>query len=450
MGEDISVIILAAGKGERMKSSLPKVMHKVAGRTLISHVVNSIVPLKPKSVTLVIGDGMEQVREKAVSIFPSVSSVIQKERLGTADAVKQAVKGNKEFQSFSGTVIVLYGDTPFIRSETLIKMKETLIEKSLAVVVLGFSPDNPAEYGRLVMNETGNLERIIEYKDADEEQRKITLCNSGVMAIKGDLLPELLSEVKSDNAKNEFYLTDIVGISNSKGFKCGVVEGNEREVMGINSQEERMLAERQAQKDLRGRAIENGVELIEPDTVFLCEDTKIEGGAVIHPYVVFGPGVTIEKHAEIKSFSHIEGASIKSNAVIGPFARIRPGSEIGKDARVGNFVEVKNSKIGKSAKASHLSYIGDSEIGEKTNIGAGVITCNYDGFKKHKTRIGKNVFIGSNSSLVAPLKVGDEAIIGAGSTVVKDIEEGALTVSDNNQKNMTGRAKEYRKEKGGI
>jgi len=448
MTKAIAIIVLAAGKGTRMKSSMPKVMHKVAGKTLISYAMQSVCAILPKSVTLVIGEGMDEVVKEASHAFPSVSAVVQKNRLGTADAVKSAINGNSELNNFNGTIIVIYGDHPFIKPQTLSIMIEKLQKRNNAsVVVLGFNPENPGEYGRLVINKDGELDKIVESRDANEEQKKINFCNSGVMAIRGRILPDLLKEVKNNNAKKEYYLTDIVAIARDRNLRCFVAEASEREVMGINSQKERTLAEKTAQEELRDRALENGAVLIAPETVFLSDDTEIGEGAIIHPYVVFGPGAKIEAEAVIKSFSHIEGALIKKSATVGPFARLRPGAEVGSKAKIGNFVEIKESVIGDGAKISHLTYIGNAEIGDEANIGAGTVTCNYDGYHKYKTEIGENAFIGSNSSLVAPVKIGKGAIIGAGSTITKDVEDDAMAFSNAKQKNMPDRAAIYKKEK---
>ena len=444
MEKKLAAIILAAGKGTRMKSPTPKVMHTVAGKPLVSHVASAALDVGCNKLVLVVSEDMEQVSNEIKNIFPNVASVIQKEQLGTAHAVKVT---KESFDNFEGDFLILYGDTPFIKPDTLQKMLGELGEKS--IIVLGFSLEGAGQYGRLIVNKNNELEEIVEYKDASDKQKKIKLCNSGVMAVDGKILFDVLEEIDNKNAKGEYYLTDIISISRKKGYKCGVIECDENEVLGINSQEERAMAEKIAQEELRKKIMENGVTLIAPETVFLCSDTQIGEGTVIHPNVVFGKNVKIGKSVEIKPFSHIEDAVVEDNASIGPFARLRPGAQIGKEARVGNFVEVKNSKIGKGSKINHLSYVGDAEIGEDSNIGAGTITCNYDGFTKHKTEIGNNVSVGSNTSLIAPVKVGDGAIIGAGTTVIKDVGADELAINKLEQENRPGSAKEYRDKKSG-
>ncbi len=443
MNNKTAAVILAAGKGTRMKSSLPKVLSRVAGKTLVAHAIDSVLPLSPDTIIAVVGADMDNVAQEVKSRAQQAETVIQDPQLGTGDAVKQAYP---VLDGFDGTVLILYGDTPFIKTDTLKRMVENVSQKSAVVTVLGFTPADSAQYGRLVV-ENDELQAIVEYKEATEEQRAIDLCNSGVMAVRGDLLPELLGKIDNNNAKGEYYLTDIVGIARAQGHSCQVVECDEREVMGINSQSDRARAGDIAQAELRERAMERGVVMIAPDTVYMYDDTEIAAEAVIHPYVVFGAGVRVAGGAEIKSFSHIEQAEIGEGAVVGPYARLRPGSEIGERAKIGNFVEVKKSVVKAGAKVSHLSYIGDSIVGEEANIGAGTITCNYDGYNKFTTEIGKGAFIGSNSSLIAPVKIGDGAIVGAGSTIMKDVEPDAIAINQMPQNNKEGRAKNFRDSK---
>jgi len=419
----IATIILAAGMGTRMKSNLPKVLHKIAGKPMINHVIDTAEKLSPEKTVLVVGEEFPN-KENNTNI------VIQKDRLGTAHAVLQA---KKHLQNFDGKILVLYGDTPLITSETLQKM----IDTNADVTVLGFNPDNPFGYGRLVV-QNNKLEKIVEEKEANTDEQKIIFCNSGVIAIEGKHLFNLLAEVNNNNAKGEYYLTDIVEIANSKGLTCKAVEGNEDEVLGVNSRVQLAEAENILQQKLRIQAMENGTTLIAPETVFLQTDTKLGKDTIIHPFVVFGEGVTIKDGVEIKSHSNLEKCIIRNGATIGPFARIRPDTDIGENAKIGNFVEIKKSNIDAGAKISHLSYIGDATVGKNANIGAGTITCNYNGKNKFKTEIGCGAFIGSNTALVAPVKVGDYAFIGAGSTINKDVSEKALATSRTKQKEIKG------------
>lgn len=436
--KETAIIILAAGKGTRMKSSLPKVLHKICGKPMIEHVLNTSIGLKPKKIITVLNEEMTDVEE---SINNICEVVYQKEQKGTADAVKPALEKLKDFD---GNVLILYADTPLIEEITLNEMLKTLNESD--VVVLGFTPFNPAEYGRLVVNNIGELERIVEFKDANENEQQIELCNSGVIAANNKVIQHLITKIDNKNAKGEYYLTDIIELANNENKKCLHVEGVEDEVLGINNRVQLCEAEHIMQVRLRTAAMEGGVTLIDPETVYFSYDTVISQDVTIHPNVTFGEGVQIDSNVEIKSFSHIEGAMISSNSIIGPFARVRPGTKIENGAKIGNFVEIKKSTIGQGAKISHLSYIGDSDVGQEANIGAGTITCNYDGENKYNTSIGKNTFIGSNTSLVAPVKVGDNAFIGAGSTITKDVESGALAVSRNRQVNKSNWA-EYKKTK---
>lgn len=431
--KNTAIIILAAGKGSRMKSSLPKVLHSICGKPMIGHVIDTASYLKPEKIITVLSKGMDAVK----GAIEHVSDVaIQKEQLGTADAVKPALK---KLKGFKGNILILYADTPLIEKATLLAMLDKLDESD--VVVLGFRPDDPAEYGRLIVNEAGELERIIEYKDASPSERKIHLCNSGVIAAKSEVLEKLIEKIGNDNAKGEYYLTDIVELARENKKKCTFAEGNEDEVLGVNNRVQLSEAEYIFQQRLRYAALIEGATLIDPESVYFSHDTRLGKDVTIWPNVTFGSGVWIDDNVEIKSFCHIEGAKIASGASIGPFARIRPDTEIQEDARIGNFVEVKKSTIKKGAKIGHLSYIGDSEVGENANIGAGTVTCNYDGYNKYKTTIGNSVFVGSNSALVAPVKIGDRAFIGAGSTITKDISSDSLAVARNRQINKENWAK---------
>jgi len=435
--KNTAIIILAAGKGTRMKSKTPKVLHEICGKTMIGHVIDTALSIDSSKIITVVSHGMEDV---AGAIKHASSVVIQENQHGTGDAVKPALK---ELKSFDGNILILYADTPLITHETLAQMMDSL--KSSDIVVLGFRPEDPAEYGRLVVNEAGELIKIVEFKDASPSEKKIHLCNSGVIAAKANLLQELVAKINNKNAKGEYYLTDIIGLAQNAGKKCTYVEGDEDEVLGVNNRVQLSEAEYIYQNRLRATAMVEGATLIDPETVYLCHDTRIDSDVIIYPNVTFGKNVWVESGVVIKSFCHIEGARIKSGAVVGPFARLRPGTEIGEEAHIGNFVEIKKSKIGKEVKIGHLSYIGDATVGSNSNIGAGTVTCNYDGYNKYETTIGKGVFVGSNSALVAPVKIGDKAFIGAGSTITKNIEADSLAVARNKQLNKENWAKHFRK-----
>ncbi len=444
---NISIIILSAGKGTRMKSELPKVMHRVAGREMVNMVIDEAKKLNPKNITLVVSPEMEIFYNKIKNEHKNqqIDFVIQKERKGTGHAVSCTMSTFNDNKKLHKKVLILYGDTPLISHKTLEKMLQKIDDFSLCL--LGFDDEKENAYGRLVINDSCHLEKIVEFKDADEIERKIALCNSGVIAVDGDALPHLLSQIKNNNSAQEFYLTDIVAIANNLGLKCTFIKTNITEVLGVNSRVELANIEKIKQKQIRQKMMENGVTLVSPKTVHFNFDTEISQDTIIHPNVVFGSAVKIASNVEIKSFCHIEGAHIQKNAVIGPFARIRPQSEIHENVHIGNFVEIKKSQIAKNSKINHLSYIGDSEIGENTNIGAGTITCNYDGFNKFKTKIGDNVFIGSNSALVAPVEIKNGAIVGAGSVITKNVENDDLAVSRASQTNISKGAIKFRKSK---
>ena len=434
----IAAIILAAGKGTRMKSALPKVMHRIAGRSMIGHVLANLAPLAPERIAVVAAPGMDSVKQE---VTPAILA-FQEEQLGTGHAVKSA---RAAMGAVGGTVLILFGDTPFVSTATLKKLVERRAAKDEpAVVVLGMRPADAGAYGRLVLDRQGNLERIVEFKEANATERAITLCNSGVMAVDGTILWTLLDLIRNENAKGEYYLTDIVALARADGRDCAVVEAPEEELLGVNSRAELAIAEGLYQDQRRAAAMEEGATLLDPKTVYFTADTRLGRDVVVGPHVVFGPGVTVADGAEIRAFCHIEGAEIGAGAVIGPFARLRPGATIGADAHIGNFVEVKNSVIGAGAKANHLSYLGDADVGEKSNIGAGTITCNYDGFLKARTQIGREAFIGSNSALVAPVRIGDGAIVGAGSVITRDVEADAIAVTRSEQVSRAGRARDFR------
>ncbi|MDF0598153.1 bifunctional UDP-N-acetylglucosamine diphosphorylase/glucosamine-1-phosphate N-acetyltransferase GlmU [Psychromarinibacter halotolerans] len=423
-----ALIVLAAGQGTRMNSDLPKVLHELGGVPLFAHALASGRTLEPERTVLVVGHGAEAVAKAAHEIDPHIAIADQTEQLGTGHAVAQAKLALKDFE---GDVFVLYGDTPFIRAETLDAM-EIAREEGNAVVVLGFEAEDPGRYGRLVMK-GHELTRIVEFKDATEDELDITLCNSGVICADATVLFDLLDAVSNDNASGEYYLTDIVEIARSRGLSATVVTCPEDETLGINSRPELADAESLFQDMCRGEALENGVTMVAPETVFFSADTVIGRDVVIEPNVVFGPGVTVETGARIRAFSHLEGAHVGGDAVVGPYARLRPGAELDAGAKVGNFVEIKNAQVGIGAKVNHLTYIGDATIGEGANIGAGTVTCNYNGFEKFHTEIGARAFIGSDTMLVAPVTVGAGAITGSGSVITQDVPADALALGRSQQ-----------------
>ena len=429
-----ALIILAAGMGTRMNSDQPKVLHQIAGAPMLVHAMKSGAALAPERSVIVAGHGADAVEKAAKAFDPDVTMALQSEQLGTGHAVSQA---RPALDGFDGDAIVLYGDTPFIRPETLAAMEAARLTHD--VVVLGFEAAHPGRYGRLIMA-ADQLDRIVEFKDANEEERAVTLCNSGVVAANAATLFALIDAVGNDNAAGEYYLTDIIGIARSRGLSATVVQCEEAETLGINSRAELAEAERHFQAHARAEAQADGVTLTAPETVFFAHDTVIGRDTVIEPNVVFGPGVTVESGATIRAFSHLEGCHVSRGAVVGPYARLRPGAELAEDVKIGNFVEVKNAQIAEGAKVNHLSYIGDAEVGARTNIGAGTITCNYDGVFKHKTTIGADAFIGSNTMLVAPVTVGAAAMTGSGSVITRNVPAGDLGLARARQENKPGLA----------
>ena len=429
---DTSLVILAAGQGTRMNSDLPKVLHKIGDAPLLWHAMASGRAMEPARIVVVTGHGAEAVEASAKGFDADAICVRQSEQLGTGHAVLQAKDALADFE---GDVIVLYGDTPFINAETLERIAQAREDADL--VVLGFEAADPGRYGRLILK-GGQLDRIVEAKDANPGELAVTLCNSGVMAASRALMFELLEQVSDDNAQGEYYLTDLVELSHSAGKKAVVVTCDEAETLGINSRQELAAAEVQFQSAMRAAALETGVSLADPASTYFSFDTALGRDTVIGPNVVFGPGVTVETGAEIKAFSHLEGCHVSRDAVVGPFARLRPGAELSEGAKVGNFVEIKNAEIAEGAKVNHLSYVGDASVGKASNIGAGVITCNYDGVMKHRTEIGANAFIGSNTMLVAPVKVGDAAMTASGTVVTKNVPDGALAIARARQDNKDG------------
>lgn len=447
MAEDIGAIILAAGTGTRMQSSLHKVLHPVGGRPMVKYLLDTLDTMGVAKRTVVVGARKVQLR----NALPDEDMAEQKEQLGTGHAVYAA---RRSFEDFTGDILILYGDVPMVTAETLEKLLAA--RRSAApggggygMAVLGFRPRDPAQYGRLQIGERGELEAIIEFKDASVEDLAIELCNSGIMAVESGHLFELLESVDNSNAKGEYYLTDIVDIGRKHGIMTAVCETHEEEVLGINSREDLAYAEAIFQHRRRLAAIRSGVTLLDPQTVYFSHDTVIERDVYIEPGVFFGAGVTVREKARIKAFSHLEECEIGAGASIGPFARLRPGAKVGESAKIGNFVEVKKSEIGAGAKVSHLAYIGDAVIGREANIGAGTITCNYDGFDKHLTEIGEGAFIGSNSSLIAPVRIGAGAMVGAGSAVSGEIPDDALALVRAKQTVKPGWARDFRDKKSG-
>jgi bifunctional UDP-N-acetylglucosamine pyrophosphorylase/glucosamine-1-phosphate N-acetyltransferase len=413
--------VLAAGKGTRMKSDLHKVLHPIAGRPMLEHLLASVGELAPQRQVVVVGSGRDQL-ENALGSRAVIA--VQEPQLGTGHAVQQA---EGALAGFSGDVLILYGDVPFVKPQTMQAMLDRLhADDNPAVVVLGFEPADTLQYGRVIA-EGGRITKMVEHKDASDAERACRLCNSGLMAARSDELFALLDRVGNDNSQGEYYLVDVVNIANADGRTCAVVvTADEHEVAGINSRCELAGAEADWQARRRLAAMADGASLIAPETVWFSWDTVIGRDVLIEPNVFFGPGVTIADNVKIRAFSHLEGASLAKGAEIGPYARLRPGAELGENVKIGNFVEIKKSVLGKGAKVNHLSYVGDAEVGAGANIGAGTITCNYDGYFKHKTVIGERAFIGSNSALVAPVRIGADAIVAAGSAVTRDVADGEL------------------------
>ncbi|HEX7876289.1 MAG TPA: bifunctional UDP-N-acetylglucosamine diphosphorylase/glucosamine-1-phosphate N-acetyltransferase GlmU [Sphingobium sp.] len=420
-----------------MKSAKHKVLHPVAGRPMLLHLIASVAELKPERQVVVVGAGREQV-EKAIE-GGGVVIVVQEHQHGTGHAVAQA---HDALAGFAGDILILYGDVPLVRLETMRDMLERLNRgDEPRAVVLGFRPEDAAAYGRIVTDGQGVIEKMVEFKDADAAERAVTLCNSGLMAVRSTDLFVLLDKIGNDNAAGEYYLPDIVMLP---GAQSAVIEAEAWEVAGVNSRAELAEVEAAWQDRRRMEAMRDGVTLIAPGTVFFSHDTLLGRDVVVEPNVVFGPGVTVADNVTIHAFSHLEGATVGEGAEIGPYARLRPGAKIGGKAKVGNFVEVKKAELGEGAKANHLSYIGDAVIGAGANVGAGTITCNYDGFFKYRTEIGAGAFIGSNSALVAPVKIGDGAIVAAGSVVTQDVEADALCLVRPAQEGKPGWAKRFR------
>jgi len=435
-----AVVILAAGQGTRMRSDTHKVLHPIASRPLLLHLLDRVDALGADKRVVVVGKGREQV-EAAIG-GRDVSVAFQAEQKGTGHAVQQAAEA---LAGYDGPVLILYGDTPFVQAETLRRMLDRLDGgDGPGVVVLASCPENPLKYGRIILGEGDRIAKMVEYKDATEEERAVRLCNSGMMAIRAKDLFRWLAKVGNDNAAGEYYLPDVVNIAAAEGREAVVIEGDPYETAGVNSRAELAHLELEWQRRRREQVLHEGATLIDPESVWFAYDTKLGRDVTVEPHVVFGPGVEVADGATIHAFSHIEGATIGAKAKIGPFARIRPGTRLAERSKVGNFVELKKADVGEGAKVNHLSYVGDASVGARANIGAGTITCNYDGFGKYRTEIGEGAFIGSNSALVAPVRIGDGAIVGAGSVITEDVEPDSLAVGRAEQKGIAGWARRFR------
>jgi len=421
-------IVLAAGEGTRMRSARPKVLHAVAGKSLLAHVLAAVSDTSVTATAVVVGPNDSAVAAEAEHVLPGAECFIQAERRGTAHAVLAA---RRAIERRADDILILYGDTPLIRPATLLQLRKAIAEGA-AVAVLGFRPDDPAGYGRLIV-EGDQLIAIREEADADASERAVALCNGGIMAMAGETALAILDRIGDQNRKHEFYLTDAIEIARGMKLRAVAVEVEEDDMRGINSKKQLAEAEATAQQRLRQAALNAGVTLVAPETVYLCADTQFGRDVVIEPYVVFGEKVTVEDGAVIHSFSHIAGTHVGKGVSVGPFARLRPGTRLGEGARIGNFVEIKEAVVEAGAKANHLSYIGDAFVGANANVGAGTITCNYDGAAKHRTEIGKDAFIGSNSALVAPVKIGDGAYVGSGSVITQNVPADALAIGRSRQ-----------------
>ena len=437
-GPPVAAVILAAGRGTRMKSELHKVLHPLAGRPMLLHLMASVAELQPARTVIVVGAQREQVEAAVAGTGAAV--VVQEPQLGTGHAVQQA---HAALAGFDGVVLVLYGDVPLVESATLARMLAALDDQT-AVVVLGFRPADPGHYGRVIADADGRIILMVEYKDADAAERAVTLCNSGMMAVRARDLWPLMARVDNANAAGEYYLVDIATMAATDGLGARVIETGAAEVAGVNSRAELAAVEAAWQQRRRTAMMAAGVTLLDPVTTYFAYDTEIARDVTIEPGVFFGPGVRVGEGSTIRAFSHIAGATVGANVEVGPFARLRAGAELGDKSKVGNFVEVKQAKLGPGAKASHLSYLGDADIGAGANVGAGTITCNYDGFFKYRTSIGAGAFIGSNSALVAPVTIGAGAIVGAGSVVTADVGTDALVLVRPPQVEKPGWAARFR------
>ncbi|MCZ8099940.1 MAG: bifunctional UDP-N-acetylglucosamine diphosphorylase/glucosamine-1-phosphate N-acetyltransferase GlmU [Burkholderiales bacterium] len=441
-GRRCLAVILAAGEGTRMKSALPKVLHPVAGRPMVSHVIDAVTRAGADRVVVVVGPGRDDVAAEAKRVCADVAIAVQVERLGTGHAVLAA---RAVIAEGFDDVVVVFGDTPLVEPETLARMRRGVADGA-AVVALGFEAADPTGYGRFIV-EGDVLVAIREHKDASPAERAVRLCNAGLMALDGRSALDVLGAIGNDNAAREYYLTDAVAVAAARGLRASAMTAPEAEVMGINDRVQLAQAEAIMQGRLRRRAMRAGVSMIGPETVFMSFDTALGQDVVVEPHVVFGPGVTVEGPAVIHAFSHLEGARVAAGASVGPYARLRPGAVLGPKAKVGNFVEIKNAELGVGAKVNHLSYVGDATVGGGANLGAGTITCNYDGFGKYRTVIGDNAFVGSNSALVAPVTIGAGAYVGSGSVVTKDVPADALAIARGRQMTREGWAVSFRASK---
>jgi bifunctional UDP-N-acetylglucosamine pyrophosphorylase / glucosamine-1-phosphate N-acetyltransferase len=423
-----------------MKSALPKVMHQVAGLAMLGHVVAAMRAAGIERIVVVTHKDGEPVRDFAAQL--GAESVIQETQLGTGHA---AACAGSLLKDFPGTLIVAYGDMPLVTAATF--EASFAAQDKTGMAMIGFRPADPGAYGRMLLDADGLLDRIVEFKDASAEERAVTLCNAGILAAEAKAFFRWAGKLGNDNAQHEYYLTDIPALAKAGGVRCAVIEAGETEMMGVNSRAELAKAEAALQARLRQKALDNFVGMTAPETVFLSHDTVLEADCLIEPYVVFGPGVVVHSGAQIRAFSHLEGAEVARGAIIGPYARLRPGTLVDEDVHIGNFVELKKTHIEKGAKANHLTYLGDARVGPGANIGCGTITCNYDGFFKHKTEIGAGAFIGSDTALVAPVKVGDGAITGAGSVITKNVAANALAVTRAGQMERPGWAEKFRSRK---
>lgn len=437
-------VILAAGGGTRMRSKLPKVMHLLGGTPLISHVLATPAPLQPEKTVLVLAPHMDSVKQEAAKAAPGCLFAVQEKPLGTGHAVKSAIE---HFKAYNGVVLILYGDTPLITTGTVQALLSSHAGHKATISMLGMCPTPPTGYGRLVMNQQPYVQRIVECKDASPAEKEIPWVWAGVIAFDAQFLARSLEKLQPSPVTQEYYLTALIEMAAAENLRTVMVPVGVQEAMGINTRAQLAEAEAALQQRLRELAMEQGATLIDPSSVYLSADTRLGRDVVVHPHVVFGPGVSVADDVEIKSFSHIEGAKVESGATVGPYARLRPGSVVGEGAHVGNFVELKKAKLGKGAKANHLSYIGDAIVGAGANIGAGTITCNYDGVNKYETHIGDAAFIGSNTALVAPVTVGAGAVVGAGSVITQDVPADALAIARGQQANITGRGKQLREKK---
>ncbi len=431
-----AIVILAAGKGTRMRSAVPKVLHEIAGRPMLGHVLAAALETGASRLCLVTAPDQNDVRDYALAQAPKLSACIQENQLGTGDAVRAAMSALDGVER----VVIMFGDTPLMRADIL----RQLATSEADVCVLGFEPEDAAAYGRIIM-EADAPARIVEYKDADAPTRAIGLCNGGAMGVRASVLNELLPELQNDNAQGEYYLPDLVHLAVASGRSTALVLGDTDDTLGVDSRKGLAHAEARMQARLRAKMLEAGVGMQDPDTVYLSHDTQIEADVTFEPHVKIGPGVQIGEGTLIKAFSHLEGVRIGARATIGPFARLRPGTVLGDEVRIGNFVETKNAQLGDGSKVNHLSYIGDAELGVGVNVGAGTITCNYDGFKKHITRIGDGAFIGSNSSLIAPVTIGAGAYLGSGTAVSGDVSADSLALTRAPRRDVEGWAQSFRR-----